>query len=127
METQTAQKKIKPPVMSTKNVHTQLSKGQSADVRSILHGSKIQPKLRIGQPNDKYEQEADRVADKVMRMPALQSPTFSDNSRLKNELRLDISAIQRTCSSCEKDEQIIQAETRGNSVQEVTPKIQTGV
>ncbi len=29
----------------------------------------VQPKLRIGQPNDKYEQEADRVADQVMRMP----------------------------------------------------------
>ena len=29
----------------------------------------IQPKLIIGQPNDKYEQEADRVADQVIRMP----------------------------------------------------------
>ncbi len=29
----------------------------------------IQPKLTIGQPNDIYEQEADRVADQVMRMP----------------------------------------------------------
>ena len=29
----------------------------------------IQAKLTIGQPNDRYEQEADRVADTVMRMP----------------------------------------------------------
>ncbi|MGD2087574.1 MAG: hypothetical protein PVH61_15415 [Candidatus Aminicenantes bacterium] len=29
----------------------------------------VQAKLKIGQPNDKYEQEADRVADMVMRMP----------------------------------------------------------
>lgn len=29
----------------------------------------LQPKLTIGQPNDKYEQEADHVADQVMRMP----------------------------------------------------------
>jgi len=29
----------------------------------------IQPKLKIGAPNDKYEQEADRVAEQVMRMP----------------------------------------------------------
>jgi hypothetical protein len=29
----------------------------------------IQPKLTIGQPNDVYEQEADRVAEEVMRMP----------------------------------------------------------
>ena len=29
----------------------------------------IQPKLKIGAPNDKYEKEADQVADQVMRMP----------------------------------------------------------
>jgi len=29
----------------------------------------IQTKLKIGEPGDKYEQEADRVADEVMRMP----------------------------------------------------------
>ena len=29
----------------------------------------IQPKLTIGQPNDVYDQEADSVAEQVMRMP----------------------------------------------------------
>ncbi len=29
----------------------------------------IQAKLKIGAPNDKYEQEADRLAEQVMRMP----------------------------------------------------------
>ena len=32
-------------------------------------GGQIQSKLEINQPGDKYEQEADRVADEVMRMP----------------------------------------------------------
>ncbi|MDB4582355.1 DUF4157 domain-containing protein [Draconibacterium sp.] len=45
----------------------------------------IQTKLTIGQPNDKYEQEADRVADQVMRMP-------------------EPPQIQRTCSSCQDEE-----------------------
>ena len=31
--------------------------------------SRIQAKLNIGQPNHIYEQEADRVADQIMRMP----------------------------------------------------------
>ncbi|MGD8447063.1 MAG: hypothetical protein PVH85_07885 [Desulfobacterales bacterium] len=31
----------------------------------------IQTKLKVGQPGDIYEQEADRVADKVMRVPDL--------------------------------------------------------
>ncbi len=35
----------------------------------MLNSGIIQAKLRIGQPNDRYEQEADRVADQVMRMP----------------------------------------------------------
>lgn len=29
----------------------------------------VQPKLTVGEPNDKYEQEADQVAEQVMRMP----------------------------------------------------------
>lgn len=29
----------------------------------------IQAKLEVGPANDQYEQEADRIADKVMRMP----------------------------------------------------------
>jgi hypothetical protein len=29
----------------------------------------MQTKLTISQPNDRYEQEADRMADVVMRMP----------------------------------------------------------
>jgi len=29
----------------------------------------VQPKLNIGEPGDKYEREADRMADEVMRIP----------------------------------------------------------
>jgi hypothetical protein len=32
----------------------------------------IQPRLKIGAPNYKYEQEAGRVADQVMRIPVTQ-------------------------------------------------------
>jgi Domain of unknown function (DUF4157) len=38
-------------------------------VQRLLKFGMIQAKLTIGQPNDKYEQEADRVAERVMRMP----------------------------------------------------------
>jgi len=38
-------------------------------VQRLFESGTIQAKLKIGQPNDKYEQEADRVADAVMRMP----------------------------------------------------------
>ncbi len=54
--------------------------------KPFLRPSTIQPKLAIGQPNDKYEQEADAMADQVMRMPN--------------------TTIQRKCTSCEKEETV---------------------
>jgi len=43
-------------------------------VQGLFHSGIIHAKLKIGQPNDVHEQEADRVADRVMRMhePAIQ-------------------------------------------------------
>lgn len=41
---------------------------------------KIQPKLRVAQPNDKYEQEADLVAEQVIRTPASQPSSPIDGS-----------------------------------------------
>ena len=38
-------------------------------VQRMYESGVLQAKLKIGQPGDKYEQEADRVADQVMRMP----------------------------------------------------------
>ena len=68
---------------SVESIATQLSgmpTGERAPVLLALqqtHGNRyvqrvvsgIQAKLKVGQPGDKYEQEADRVADVVMRMP----------------------------------------------------------
>lgn len=42
---------------------------QQPQIRNILRSPAVQPKLTVGQPNDKYEQEADHVADQVMAMP----------------------------------------------------------
>jgi len=38
-------------------------------VQRLIKSGALQAKLKIGQPGDRYEQEADRVADAVMRMP----------------------------------------------------------
>jgi Domain of unknown function (DUF4157) len=38
---------------------------------NINNNSLFQPKLRISQPGDVYEQEADRIAEKVMSMPSV--------------------------------------------------------
>jgi hypothetical protein len=49
-------------------LHLQQTIGNQA-VQRLMKSRTLQAKLRIGQPNDKYELEADRVADQVMRMP----------------------------------------------------------
>ena len=52
-------------------------------VQALFESDRIQAKLKIGQPNDKYEQEADRVADEVMRMP--EPPVQRQNEENKEE------------------------------------------
>lgn len=42
---------------------------KKSGIRGQESGVGIQAKLKIGRPGDIYEQEADRVADKVTRMP----------------------------------------------------------
>lgn len=86
-------------------------------------GRLLQAKLAIGQPNDKYEQEADRVAEEVMRMPVA-DPV--GNSRAKTGVTVShpprISRIQRVCPECEKemrrqpaDEEEEPVQTKSNS------------
>jgi hypothetical protein len=72
----------------------------------------FQPKLSINQPNDIYEQEADQMADKVMRMidPAINRNNFFKPSN---------NTIQRKCQHCEEedDKKLHRKESSGSEVQ----------
>lgn len=59
---------------------------------SFFSAIPVQAKLKINEPNDKYEQEADRVADEVVRTP--ESPIG----------KIVPSSIQRKCEACEDEE-----------------------
>lgn len=48
----------------------QSSRALKSDAAPILHDF-VQTKLAVGTPGDKYEQEADRIAEQVMRLPNL--------------------------------------------------------
>jgi len=50
-------------------------------IQRLLRSGALRPKLAVGQPGDVHEQEADKIADEVMRMPEL--------------------AAQRTCAGCD--------------------------
>ena len=69
--------------------------------RSQKAAAPIQTKLTVSQPRDVYEQEADRIADQVMRMP---------------EPR-----IQRVCPECEEEEKKLQTKPLAK---QITPLLQ---
>ncbi len=93
--------------------------------------SLIQTQLTVNQPGDRYEQEADHVADAVMRMP---DPEAAE---------IDVSAahdarIQRLCDTCQEEveggtlqrqpeddpeEELLQAKAMPGAVPEVTPDV----
>lgn len=49
-------------------LHLQRSHGNQA-VQRLVRSGVIQPKLRVNDPGDRHEQEADRIADQVVAMP----------------------------------------------------------
>lgn len=60
----------------------------------------FQPKLTVNQPGDEFEQEADAVADKVMRM--------SDAGAESNFFSASPVYVQRKCQHCEEEEKRMQ-------------------
>lgn len=58
----------------------------------------VQASLAISQPGDPYEQEADRVADAVMRMPAAPAQAGGMSA-----LSAAAPAVQRACAACQAE------------------------
>ncbi|MEM9006460.1 MAG: hypothetical protein AAGE59_23415, partial [Cyanobacteria bacterium P01_F01_bin.86] len=79
----------------------------------------IQTKLTVGQPNDKYEQEADRVAEQIMRMPAT-ATIGNAGTQFRHP------TIQRMCTNCEEEETLQTKEMQG-STREVTAGVTSRV
>ncbi len=76
----------------------------------------FQTKLSIGQPRDKYEQEADAVADRVMTLnqnETIQMQSVKEEEEvMQPELRMqpidEEEPIQMKCAKCEKEEELLQ-------------------
>ena len=102
--------------------------------RSTLLGEtspRIQRKLTIGRPNDRFEQEADRVADQVMRMP---DPHSAVDLGVAGVGRA--SGIQRICTECqdelqrqplEEEEEELQAKPQPGAIPALAPTSAAGV
>ena len=79
----------------------------SPAIRNILYGPAVQPKLRIGPADDKYEREADRVAEQVMRMPD--------------------EPVQCEAMPEEEEEELLQAKMDGRRSPPVTPGLHAAI
>lgn len=66
-------------------------------IRRVLQTPQIQPKLTVGPPHDEFEQEADHVAEHVMRMP---DPVAASGAT-------EPPRIQRKCNECDEEEQSV--------------------
>jgi hypothetical protein len=81
---------------------------------SLVNSKTIQAKLTIGQPNDKYEQEADAMADKVVQRLAMpEAPTKKDQSIQTKPLAATTTPLmQAKCKACDKDEKLQKKEDK---------------
>lgn len=78
-----------------------------------LSATSIQPKLAVSQPDDPYEREADRVAERVMRMAVPQSGAPQSNNLPSGNTKLPSAAfvsrkVERKCDHCEEEEERLQ-------------------
>jgi hypothetical protein len=87
----------------THPLHPLLHLQQSLGNQAI--GRLLQTKLKVNHPGDEYEQEADRVADAVMRMPGPQ--------------------IQR--QAAEEEEEPVQTKKISGDIPEVTPELEAQI
>ena len=98
--------------------------GLQREVGNASVGAILQAKLRVNKPGDRYEQEADRVADAVMRMPdplasgggvgavgggndigVVEADGMSTSKRGTSTSPLAITPVQRMCADCEDEMQ----------------------
>lgn len=87
-------------------------------VQRLLRSGTLQAKLKIGQPGDRYEQEADRVANAVMRMPEPGQASISEKSALINPecLKCDEELHRKPL---EEEEEKLQTKTASDQVPEL--------
>ena len=96
--------------------------GNQAVGRLIKSGT-LQAKLRIGQPGDIYEQEADRVAERVMRMPDVSE---AKDTRIQRKCPKCLNGLRGLLGKDKKDEKLQAKETRGETP-EVTSRIEANI
>ena len=102
-------------------------------VQRLLRSRRMQAKLTISEPGDQYEQEADRVAETVMRMP---DPIVSEGVAVSGQVKdghtqpvssADAEHLHRQTMDeemPEEEEETLQAKEVSGETPEVTPELE---
>ena len=101
-------------------------------VQRLIKSGALQAKLRIGQPGDVYEQEADRVADAVMRMPEPEmqrqvEPEEEEEILQTKPLVDQITPLVQRQVEEEEEEEMLQAKSREDGTSEVTNDLESQI
>ncbi|NOQ33835.1 MAG: DUF4157 domain-containing protein [Methanosarcinales archaeon] len=99
-------------------------------VQRVVAG--IQAKLKIGQPGDMYEREADRVADEVMRVPEPEIQRQEEEEQeeeilLTKPLVDQITPLVQRQVEEEEEEEMLQAKSREDATSEVTDDLESQI
>lgn len=119
----------KPFFTQAKKEQTEAS-SQGAD-RPFFNPAAIQPKLTVGEPDDRYEQEADAMADQVVQRLSQNQPPANDPTSPSSHVRKGsfLSSIQQKPEAEESGDRETQKETSdaGESLMRkpVFPKAET--
>jgi hypothetical protein len=106
-------------------------------VQRLIKSMALQAKLKIGQPGDKYEQEADRVAEQVMWMTKPQAtssgaphikracPTCEEEELKWQPIEEEEEKLQR--QPMEEEEKELQAKAISDNISEVNPDFESHI
>jgi LysM repeat protein len=113
-------------------LHLQRTIGNRAVTRLVESGA-LQARLRVGAPNDIYEQEAERIADRVMAMTTAENPGIRRQTEEEEEeiqakpVSEHITPLVQRQVEPEEEEEEIQAKTSDTGTPEVTPDLESRI
>lgn len=107
--------------------------GQCAECqKKQINGSPLQTKLAISEPGDRYEQEADRMADVIMRKPILPSigdhDTGEEDGEIQRKPLPGVQALQRQMEdNADDEEETVQFKRESGTIVARSSAIESGV
>jgi hypothetical protein len=101
---------------------SKLAGQESSSASPQTNGLSIQPKLSIGEPGDRYEQEADRVASVVVQRinaPSLTEESVQREAMPEEEEEVQMKPLADSIQRLEDDEEELQMKSLADSIQRV--------